>query len=68
MWIASEFKPHFELAAKSWAKVGQDNRNQHFFATLDFDEARDIFRRVSSRSRGGAKLETNLGFFYSSWD
>jgi len=63
MWIASEFKPHFELAAKSWAKVDQDSKDQHFFATLDFDSARDTFRRVSgSSSRGGMKLETNFLF------
>lgn len=67
MWIASEFKPHFELAAKSWAKVEQDNRNQHFFATLDFDEARDVFRRVSSRSRGGRSWKLT-SVFLSSWD
>jgi hypothetical protein len=64
MWIASEFKPQFELAAKSWAKVEQDNRDQHFFAVLDFDASRDTFRRVSDRIYGGTKLETNVGFFY----
>jgi oligosaccharyltransferase complex subunit gamma len=63
MWIASEFKPQFELAAKSWAKVERDIRNQHFFATLDFGVAPDTFRRVSSCSCGGWKLETNFGFF-----
>jgi len=62
MWIASEFKPHFELAAKSWAKVEQETRSQHFFATLDFDVARDVFRRVSSHGYGGAKLETKFSF------
>jgi len=41
-----EFKPHFDLVAKSWTKVERDIRNQHFFATLDFDVARDTFRRL----------------------
>jgi len=61
MWIASEFKPQFELAAKSWAKVEQNMRDQHFFAVLDFDVSRDTFRRVSSHSCRQTKVKTNFG-------
>jgi len=45
-----EFKPQFELAAKSWTKVEPETRNQHLFATLDFDVGRDVFRRLGLAS------------------
>jgi len=43
----SEFGPNFISVAKSWTKVAPELRNQHFFATLDFADAVEVFRRVS---------------------
>lgn len=42
----SEFEPSFTAVAKAWTKTAKDDRNSHFFATLDFDDAQMIFQQV----------------------
>lgn len=42
----SEFDPAFTAVAKSWATVGEPERNDHFWATLDFDNAQQVFQKV----------------------
>lgn len=44
------FAPNFESVAKSWKKVPSKDRDQHFFATLDFKDGQDIFRKVGISS------------------
>ncbi|KIM29014.1 hypothetical protein M408DRAFT_329052 [Serendipita vermifera MAFF 305830] len=41
-----EFAPHFATIAKAWSKVTPEQRDQHFFATLDFADAVEVFRRL----------------------
>lgn len=61
----SEFGPHFKTVAKSWSKVNPELRNQHFFATLDFADAVDVFRRVSYQpSFGVVVLRLLIVFIY----
>ncbi|KAG8821991.1 regulator of ime2 [Serendipita sp. 399] len=40
-----EFAPSFASVAKSWSTVDPEQRNQHFFALLDFADAVEVFRR-----------------------
>lgn len=42
--------PNFNAVGKSWKKVPKEKRDYHFFATLDFKDGQDIFRRVSDQS------------------
>ncbi|KAG8803154.1 oligosaccharyl transferase subunit ost3/OST6 [Serendipita sp. 398] len=41
-----EFAPNFAAVAKSWSTVASEHRDQHFFATLDFADAVEVFRRL----------------------
>jgi len=45
-----EFNPSFNTVAKAWSKAPAESRNQHFFATLDFDKGQDIFKRLGLNS------------------
>jgi len=38
------FGPNFQAVAKSWTKVTKEDRDRHFFATLDFADGQSIFR------------------------
>jgi len=44
-----EFGPVFEEVAASWSKAPKKERDGHFFATLDFSDGQEVFRRVSTR-------------------
>jgi len=44
------FAPNFEAVGKSWKKVPKDSRDAHFFATLDFKDGPDIFKRLGMNS------------------
>lgn len=41
-----EFGPSFNAVAKAWSKVSSAERDSHFFATLDFDDAMPVFQEV----------------------
>lgn len=43
-----EFDPTFRTVAKAWATVSKAERNKHFFASLDFQDGQDIFKKVLS--------------------
>jgi len=45
-----EFDPNFNAVAKSWTKVPQQDRDQHFFATADFDSASAVFQKLGMQS------------------
>ena len=36
----------YRSIAKAWTKVAPENRDQHIFATVDFEEGGDVFRKV----------------------
>ncbi|KAG8884694.1 oligosaccharyl transferase subunit ost3/OST6, partial [Tulasnella sp. 403] len=41
----SIFKPNYDAVAQAWRKVPKEKRDYHFFATLDFSEGQEVFRR-----------------------
>ena len=41
-----EFEPSWNAVAKAWTKVARSDKDTHFFATLDFDNAPTVFQRV----------------------
>lgn len=41
-----EFEPAFTAVAKAWANAPKDQRDKHFFATLDFDDGPAVFQKV----------------------
>ncbi|KAJ3523790.1 hypothetical protein NM688_g8668 [Phlebia brevispora] len=45
-----EFQPSFNTVAKAWTKVPEQERNLHFFGTIDFDEAMTVFQKLSMQS------------------
>ncbi|KAH7889676.1 hypothetical protein F5I97DRAFT_1801624 [Phlebopus sp. FC_14] len=45
-----EFDPSFVAVANSWSTVPQEHRDNHFFATADFDESFNIFKRLAINS------------------
>lgn len=49
-----EFDPSFTTVAKAWAKVPAEQRNSHFFATADFDNAMGTFSKVRGPARAQA--------------
>ncbi|KIO26222.1 hypothetical protein M407DRAFT_243789 [Tulasnella calospora MUT 4182] len=44
------FKPNFESVASAWKKVPSKDRDYHFFATLDFKDGQDVFRKLGLNS------------------
>ena len=44
------FGPSWTAVARSWSRTPQEQRDQHFFATLDFEDGSPIFQRVRSVS------------------
>lgn len=49
LYICREFDPNFKAVAKAWQSVPKAERNKHFFASLDFADGPNVFRRVGSR-------------------
>jgi hypothetical protein len=49
-----EFQPAWNVVAASWSKVSPQDRDTHFFGTLDFDTAQAVFHRASSLFRGSS--------------
>ncbi|RXW20744.1 hypothetical protein EST38_g5110 [Candolleomyces aberdarensis] len=45
-----EFDPAFSTVGKAWSSVQASDRDQHFFATLDFDNAPNVFQKLSLAS------------------
>ncbi|PCH38076.1 oligosaccharyl transferase subunit OST3/OST6 family [Wolfiporia cocos MD-104 SS10] len=45
-----EFDPAFNAVAKAWSTVPAAERDNHFFATLDFDTAMPVFQKLGMQS------------------
>ncbi|KIJ69370.1 hypothetical protein HYDPIDRAFT_145351 [Hydnomerulius pinastri MD-312] len=45
-----EFDPSFNAVAKAWSTAPQEHRDNHFFATAEFDESVKIFQRLQISS------------------
>ncbi|KAJ8521627.1 hypothetical protein ONZ45_g1699 [Pleurotus djamor] len=45
-----EFDPSFNAVAKAWSTVPKEQRDQHFFGTLDFDNGQTTFQRLGLAS------------------
>ena len=41
-----EFNPSWIAVAKAWSKVSPSERDTHFFATLDFEDNLELFKKV----------------------
>ena len=42
-----EFNPSWVAVAKAWSKVSSSERDTHFFATLDFEDNLELFKKAS---------------------
>ncbi|KDQ60806.1 hypothetical protein JAAARDRAFT_55541 [Jaapia argillacea MUCL 33604] len=45
-----EFDPSWNAVAKAWSTLPPAERNDHFFGTLDFDEASTVFQQLQLQS------------------
>ncbi|RDB21052.1 Dolichyl-diphosphooligosaccharide--protein glycosyltransferase subunit 3 [Hypsizygus marmoreus] len=45
-----QFDPSFNAVAKAWSGVPAQHRNNHFFATLDFDNGQTVFQKLGLQS------------------
>ncbi|KAG6814352.1 hypothetical protein H0H92_010937 [Tricholoma furcatifolium] len=45
-----EFESTWKSVAKAWSTVSKPQRDDHFFATLDFDDAQDVFQKLGLQS------------------
>ena len=45
------FQPSFDTVAKAWTKVTPADRNKHFFAYANFDNAMTVFQKVSNAAQ-----------------
>ncbi|KAI6166995.1 hypothetical protein EDD17DRAFT_1850158 [Pisolithus thermaeus] len=45
-----EFGPSFQAVAKAWSTVNPEQRNNHFFASIDFDDAFQVFKKLGIMS------------------
>ncbi|KAF4576579.1 OST3/OST6 family protein [Pleurotus pulmonarius] len=45
-----EFDPSWVEVAKAWSKTPKEQRDQHFFATLDFDNSQVTFQKLGLQS------------------
>ena len=43
---AREFDPSFNAVAKAWSAAPKVHRDNHFFATAEFDESIKVFQKV----------------------
>jgi hypothetical protein len=41
-----ELDPIFQTLGNAWTKVSAPDRESHFFATLDYEDGKDTFRKV----------------------
>ncbi|KAG2157126.1 hypothetical protein DEU56DRAFT_763201 [Suillus clintonianus] len=51
-----EFDPSFTAVAKAWATAPKEQRDQHFFATLDFDDGHAVFQKLGMASAPGVHV------------
>ncbi|KAF8212220.1 oligosaccharyl transferase subunit OST3/OST6 family [Mycena galopus ATCC 62051] len=45
-----EFNPSWQAVAKAWTKAPKVHRDNHFFATLDFDDGQTVFQALGLAS------------------
>ncbi|KAI0054092.1 oligosaccharyl transferase subunit OST3/OST6 family [Auriscalpium vulgare] len=45
-----EFDPAWTAVAKAWSTVPKETRDNHFFATLDFDDGTTVFQKLGLQS------------------
>ncbi|KAI0062272.1 dolichyl-diphosphooligosaccharide-protein glycotransferase [Artomyces pyxidatus] len=45
-----QFDPSWVSVAKAWSTAPKDHRDQHFFATLDFDDGTTVFQKLGMQS------------------
>jgi len=45
-----EFDPSWNAVAKAWSTVPRSERDNHFFATLDFDDGHTVFQKLGLAS------------------
>ncbi|KAF9264647.1 oligosaccharyl transferase subunit OST3/OST6 family [Marasmius fiardii PR-910] len=45
-----EFEPSWNAVAQAWKSAPKEHRDNHFFATLDFDEAPTVFQQLGLTS------------------
>lgn len=45
-----EFEPSFTAVARAWVNAPKEQRDKHFFATLDFDDGHAVFQKVIAPS------------------
>ncbi|PPQ66066.1 hypothetical protein CVT26_010808 [Gymnopilus dilepis] len=45
-----DFNPSWNAVAKAWANAPANVRQEHFFATLDFDDASSVFQKLGLNS------------------
>ncbi|KAG1715701.1 hypothetical protein ID866_1464 [Astraeus odoratus] len=45
-----EFDPSFHAVAKAWATAPPQHRDYHFFASVDFDDAHQVFQKLGIMS------------------
>lgn len=45
--VCSTFDKPYKEVAQSWKKVHKNQRDDHFFAQLDFDDGQAVFAKVS---------------------
>ncbi|KAL4067650.1 hypothetical protein J3A83DRAFT_4097088 [Scleroderma citrinum] len=45
-----EFDPSFHAVAKAWSIAPLEHRNNHFFASIDFDDAHKVFQKLGIMS------------------
>ncbi|KIM65292.1 hypothetical protein SCLCIDRAFT_539085 [Scleroderma citrinum Foug A] len=45
-----EFDPSFHAVAKAWSTAPQEHRKNHFFASMDFDDAHQVFQKLGIMS------------------
>ncbi|KAG6909699.1 hypothetical protein DXG01_015900 [Tephrocybe rancida] len=45
-----DFDPSWQAVAKAWSTVAKPHRDEHFFATLDFDDGQTTFQKLGLQS------------------
>ncbi|KAG5642960.1 hypothetical protein DXG03_001842 [Asterophora parasitica] len=45
-----EFEPSWNAVGGAWATVSKEHRDNHFFATLDFDDGQIVFQKLGLQS------------------
>ncbi|KAJ7582693.1 hypothetical protein C8J56DRAFT_955499 [Mycena floridula] len=46
----NEFDPSWKTVSKAWASASKEHRDNHFFGTLDFDDAPSVFQQLGLAS------------------